>query len=256
MTINGTSGVNTGVSAGQTGMSQANDPVSKNIQSQIDNVQKQLQELSANTELSAEAKMKKRQELQKQISDLNNQLRQHQIEQRKEKQQNKEQSSFDDLLGTNPEGKGAKGKGQANGISQANMQAMISADTSMKQAQVQGSVATKMEGRAGVLEAEIKLDSARNGNVDSKKAELAEVEEKAMDATASQMNTLAEANKAMQEAAEADRTEEKKQEDEEEKTEDGQTEENTLPSEAENAAAGDVPGLPPVVHYTPVDVRL
>ena len=42
--------------------------------------------------------MKKRQEIQQQISDLNMQLRQHQMEQRKEKQQAKS-SSMDDMLG-------------------------------------------------------------------------------------------------------------------------------------------------------------
>ena len=61
----------------------ATDSVSKNIQNQIANAQNQLQELSANENMSAEEKMKKRQEIQQQITDLNNQLRQHQIEQRK-----------------------------------------------------------------------------------------------------------------------------------------------------------------------------
>lgn len=37
---------------------------------------------------------------------------------------------------------------QSTGLSQASMKAMISADSAMAQAQVQGSVATKMEGRA------------------------------------------------------------------------------------------------------------
>ena len=44
-----------------------------------------------------EEKMKKRQEIQQQIADLNNQLRQHQIEQRKEQQAKK--TSMDDMLG-------------------------------------------------------------------------------------------------------------------------------------------------------------
>ena len=38
---------------------------------------------------------------------------------------------------------------------------MISADSSMKQAKVQGSMATQMEGRAGVLESEIKQDAGK-----------------------------------------------------------------------------------------------
>ena len=87
MTINGINGVNTQIE--QMGMNQATDSYSRNIQNQIENAQKQLQELSSNEDMSLEEKMKKRQEIQQQISDLNVQLRQHQTEQRREKQQAK-----------------------------------------------------------------------------------------------------------------------------------------------------------------------
>ena len=183
MTINGISGANT--QAAQIGMNQAMDSYSKNIQNQIANAQKQLQELSSNEEMTLEEKMKKRQEIQQQISDLNMQLRQHQIEQRN----------------------------KGSGLSQASMQAMISADSSMKQAKVQGSVATQMQGRANVLKAEIK----QSGSTEAKEAELADLEQKAVNATASQMNTLAEANKAVSEAAAAERTEKKTSDAKEEK---------------------------------------
>jgi hypothetical protein len=49
--------------------------------------------------MSLEDKMKKRQEIQQEIADLNNQLRQHQIEQRKEQQS--KGLSMDDMLGGN-----------------------------------------------------------------------------------------------------------------------------------------------------------
>ena len=160
MRINGLNGANT--QAGGMNMTKATDSVSKNIQNQIANAQKQLQELSANKDMSIEEKMKKRQEIQQQITDLNNQLRQHQIEQRKEQQAKK--SSMDDMLGGNKK-TAPKAGNQSTGLSQASMKAMISADSAMAQAQVQGSVATKMEGRAGVLESEIKLDAALGGDV-------------------------------------------------------------------------------------------
>lgn len=184
MRINGLNGANTPV--GGMNMTKATDSVSKNIQNQIANAQKQLQELSANKDMSIEEKMKKRQEIQQQITDLNNQLRQHQIEQRKEQQAKK--SSMDDMLGGSKKTAPKAGK-QSTGLSQASMKAMISADSAMAQAQVQGSVATKMEGRAGVLESEIKLDSARGDDVEAKKEELAEVEQKAVQAESAQMNT-------------------------------------------------------------------
>ena len=158
--------------------------------------------------MTLEEKMKKRQEIQQQISDLNMQLRQHQIEQRKEQQS--KGASMDDMLGGNRTA--AKSGNKGSGLSQASMQAMISADSSMKQAKVQGSVATQMQGRANVLKAEIK----QSGSTEAKEAELADLEQKAVNATASQMNTLAEANKAVSEAA-AERTEKKTSDAKEEK---------------------------------------
>ena len=230
MKINGTNGANTQMV--QMGMNQAADSYSKNIQNQIANAQKQLQELSSNEDMTLEEKMKKRQEIQQQISDLNMQLRQHQIEQRKEKQQAKG-SSMDDMLGGTGNTGSAKVGNKNTGLSQASMTAMISADTSIKQAKVQGSVAASMEGRANVLKAEVKQDG---GNVEAKKKEIAELEQKAENATASQMNTLAEANKTMEEAAEAERNDNKASESKEEKTDRA---ENTTEKTAESGADGE-----------------
>ena len=197
MRINSINGTNT--QTGTIGMAQANDSVSKNIQNQIANAQKKLQELSSNEELSIEDKMKKRQEIQQEINNLNQQLRQHQIEQRKE-QQSKKSSSMDDMVAGTKNTSAKKG----TGLSQASMQAMISADSSMKQAKVQGSMATQMEGKAGVLESEIKMDKGRGASTEKKEEELADLQAKAQAATAAQVSTLADANKKMEEAAKAD----------------------------------------------------
>ena len=95
MKINGLNGANTQIG----GMNmKATDSVSKNIQNQIANAQKQLQDISGNKDMSIEEKMQKRQEVLQEITDLNNQLRQHQMEMRKEKQQAKG-SSMNDMLG-------------------------------------------------------------------------------------------------------------------------------------------------------------
>lgn len=202
MTINGINGVNT--QTGHMGMNQATDSYSRNIQNQIASAQKQLQELSSNEDMTLEEKMRRRQEIQQQISDLNMQLRQHQIEQRRaaqsrsEKQQGKN-SSMDDMLGGTK-----KAENKSAGLSQTSMTAIISADNSIKQAKVQGSVATRMKGRAGVLESEIKLDKVRGGDTQAKEEELAEVEQKAQTAAASQLSTLADAGRTMEEAAKED----------------------------------------------------
>ena len=66
-----------------------------------------------------------------------------------------------------------------------------------------------MEGRAGVLEAEIKQDGSRGGNVEAKKEELAKVQQKAVAAGTSQTDTLASVSKDIKEAAKEDKTENK-----------------------------------------------
>lgn len=205
MRIDGINGVN--MQSGGMNRQMGMDSVSKNIQNQIANAQKQLQELSSNKELSIEEKMEKRQEIQQKITDLNNQLRQHQIKMRREQQQAKG-SSMDDMLGGSNRTASKAGK-QSAGLSQASMTAIISADSAIARAQEQGGVVTKMEGRAGVLETEIKLDAARGGNIEAKQEELAEVQQKAAQAQSAQMTTLADASKELEAAAKADQQAEK-----------------------------------------------
>ena len=147
---------------------------------------------------------------------------------------------------------------RSSGLPQASMQAIISADSSMKQAQVQASVATKMNGRAGVLESEIKLDARRGVSTERKEAELADVEEKAQDAVSSQISTLADANEVMKEASKEDQstsaTEISQQETGLEYGEAGTVSQNssvvTTDTTSVTAAA------PQPVNYTPVDIRV
>lgn len=205
MNISGINGA--GMQPGTAGIGAADkmDPVSKDLQKQIEKLQQDLKEVSANQEMPPDAKMKKRQEIQKQISELEIQLRQHQMEvKREERQKKKEEGSFDDLMGTKPQEKA--GGTQNPGMSAGSMEAMISADVSLKQAGAQGSTAKKMEGKADVLEVEIKLDGGRGGssNVEQKEAELTKVKAAAEKATASQLKSLAQASEVMQETAKAE----------------------------------------------------
>ena len=259
MKINGFNGTNT--QTGAIGMAQANDSVSKNIQNQIANAQQKLQDLSSNEELSLEDKMKKRQEIQQEINNLNQQLRQHQIEQRKE-QQSKNSSSMDDMV-TGTKNTSAK---KGTGLSQAGMRAMISADSSMKQAKVQGSMATQMEGRAGVIASEIKQDAGK-GNTEKKEEELADLQAKAQSATAAQMSSLSDANKSMEEAVKADNrtdvAETKK--DQPQKAENTQENADTTTDASDNADVktetaetikNPASESGQSVVYTPIDIRL
>ena len=192
------SGQGAAVQAGS-GMTRQSDPVSRNIQAQIGNAQKRLQELSSNDTMSVEEKMKKRQEIQKEIASLNQQLRQHQIEKRKE--QRAQGTSMDDMLGGGHR-TAKKGK-EGTGLSQAGMQAMISADSSMKVADAQGSVAVQ-DGQARVLQSEIRMDRNSGVSTEEKEAQLADLQAKAQSAETSQISTLAEAGRVIRESGEAE----------------------------------------------------
>lgn len=201
MKTDGISGNTAGTQIFRIEMDKDSDAFSKNIRNRIANAQKQMQELSNDKNTPPDEKMKKRQEIRQQINDLQNQLRQHQIEQRKESQK-KSGPSMTDMHGGN--GQYKKTKESSAGMSSSSMQAIISADKSMDQAKVQGAVKTDIEGKAGVLESEIKLDEARGGDATGKREELADLESKARDLTSLQSDTLSEANAELKEAAESE----------------------------------------------------
>lgn len=245
MVIGGVSGPGSGMKPGVSGMNMQEDAVSKELKRQIERAQKELQNVSSNQDLTMEEKMKKRQEIQQEIASLNQQLRQHQIEQRKEQQaarQENKGNAMDEVLG----GSRSEGSGKAGnpaGLSKAGMRGLISADASMKQAQVQGSVAAKMDGRADVLEMEIQQDAGKGENsLKAKEEELAEVQQKSREAAGAQASTLAEAGQKIQEAGKAE-TDGAKSAEEDSKAEAGR-----------QASEEDRDGLESI--YTKVDVRL
>lgn len=269
MNVNGVNGTGTqpntaGIGPGTGGQT---DAVSKDLQNQIQNLQKQLQELSSNREMPAEAKMKKRQELQKQISQLEMQLRQHQMEVKREERQKKQEKgpSMDEMLGAKKqEQKGAK---QSAGLSAGSMEALISADTSMKQADIHGSTSNHMENRAGILEAEIKRDKGGPGDATaSKEEELAEVKELADKAASSQMDSLNEANKTLQEAVskeEKDDAKTGKDKEEPDKVPGAEKDEDVSKSGEESQDSQkngtydvEMPGVAFSRGYQPVDIKL
>lgn len=174
MTINGISGQNFGSKSFMIDM--GSDSTTKNLQSQIANARKQMQELASNKEMSPEDKMNKRKEIQKQINELQNQLRQHQIEQRKENLQ-RSTSSMEDMLGGSRQNSQVSAGG--TGMSSGNMQAILSADYARAQVKAQESARAQVKGEAKVLKAEIKQDGARGANVEKKQEQLAEIEARA-----------------------------------------------------------------------------
>lgn len=226
------------------------DSVSKSIQNQIENAQKKLQELSSNTEMPLEEKMEKRQQIQQDIASLNQQLRQHQINQRRN--QPSRDTSIADLAGVSQQTKKPGNKG--TGLSQAHMQAMISADTSMQQARVQGNVATQMKGRAAVLESEIRMDQNSGADTKDKEAALADLQARSQSAAEAQISTLADAGKVLKATLKEDGLAENKEED----NTDNETSITSSDKKIKAEASATEPAQtdPAAIPYTPVDVRL
>lgn len=97
-------------------------------------------------------------------------------------------------------------------LSNVMTRSLISASSSMKQVKAQHAIKSQMDGKAGVLEAEIKLDSGRGGDVTKKKEELEYIQKKATEIGQQEMSQLSELNSNMNEAAKADAEEQKQNE--------------------------------------------
>ena len=229
MTVSGVSEVGSSVQAKMPQL--GNDPVSKELEKQIAEAKQAMQALSTAEGKSPEEKMQERQELQKKITSLEQQLRQHQIEQRKEQQNAK--NEVDELTGAD---RRQNQDGDEAVFSKEGMNALVSADSAIKQAKVQGRVSRQLEAQANSLRTEIKLDGGR-GNAEKKEEALADLEQRAVSAKQAQGETLAEAAGKLKETSEKEREQEEKElpvtEEEEQQAEAMEAEEMAAVSEEE-----------------------
>lgn len=223
------------------------DEKTKELQSQIQGKQLELQRLSTNETMAEEEKMQKRQELLKQVSSLNTELRQHQLDMQREKNSKTDQDASsrkknsvatdDSILDENALPMSAQG-----------MQSIISADTAIKQAVSQGSVVTALEGRSRVLESEITLDAGRGASTEQKERELENISYAVTSATASRLGIVGTANVRLNEAMEKEQQEKKNEQKEQKRELHGVRNAVTTPGLAKNeqnksATAGQHPLL-------------
>lgn len=186
----------TGVQNGQMNLSPVGDPVSRSLQSQIEELQKRILHISSDENMPMEEKQKKKQELENQIMELQSQLQQHLAEQRQEQQDSRKQAA------------------EQKSYDQTGMQSVITADALMRNAKIQENTAARMDTRASVLRSEMELDAGREiAPVKSKENELAKAEQGAENARFSQMQILGKTHQAL---TNADKTEETARKEEEE----------------------------------------
>ncbi len=186
----------------------ATDFETKSFQNKIASAQTQLQKLSANNEMSSEEKAKKRQEIQKQIMELNNMLRERKAELRREKQQKAAEAEE----GNNGEGTlpGQQGKPEtvhiesntssSPGISSRHMKSVISADAAIDKAELADNISNELENRVQVLQGEIRQAEANGGYVEAKKGEVQSLENKVAKISGAKMNIISGAISEMKQA--------------------------------------------------------
>ena len=172
------------------------DGVSESIQKQIDNLKAQMTSISENEDMSVEAKMEKKKELQSMIDELNNQLTQRKIEVQKQNQEEKAEVidntdlNIQQTVNTNQ---------VASSMDETSMKSLIGAGIAMSRINKAESVKTNMKGEAGVLSEEIKLDSARGRDTSGKQSRLGKIKGNISSISVNNAAKLSDVNKEMEE---------------------------------------------------------
>ena len=178
-----------------------NNPELDSLQRQIEEKQKQLQELGKDDKLSPEQKQKKRQSLEQEIAELEAQKNQVKMAAKQKERKEAEERQAKQ----NGESYNRNKDGDTSQISARGMKALITAGAAMDMADVKNRVATSLEGEAGVLESEIKLDQGRGGDTTKKEKQLGEINAKADDLNRKTLDDLDKANEEMRFARDRER---------------------------------------------------
>lgn len=181
---------------------QTMDMKSKDFQNQIANAQSRLKDLAVNKELGEEEKEKKRKEIQQKIKELNDQLRQHQIQMQREAREKKAKEDPAKEERQNPVKEEAP---QTPADAQNAIKSALSVNSALGIAQMQGNAALDMEGRVRILENEIKQDIRYGKDTTQKQKELEKLQKKAVRVKGAKMSYLASASREMKKASESER---------------------------------------------------
>ena len=184
MTVNNTN-ITNNIAANTVSKPSVTDSESRNLQQQITNAQQRLSKLSSDSEISPEEKSKKRQEIQKQIAELNRKLRQRRLEQKEEaaeiaKQEEKQKAL---LKGNEEEPKPEAMRNVSENPDTAkdanspalHMQTMLTADSMLQQQEVRENIAREKQGMENILESEINSDTIYGSDTTAKREKLSEM---------------------------------------------------------------------------------
>lgn len=160
-----------------------------NIEKQIQSLQEEISNLDKNNSLSPKGKQEKRKQLEEEINTLKQQLAQEQIEQKKNEKVNGNKNSAPQTY--------AKNEKDKEGMSNTEMNAILSASVSMKQAKAINGVRVHMNGDAHALKGEIAMIESKGGDPIEQKQKLSELETKIGNVTGSLVEKYGEANKSI-----------------------------------------------------------
>lgn len=189
---------------------QENDSVTKDIQTKLQGEERKLKDLSYDNMMSAEEKSKKRQEIRKEISALNRELRQRQMELQREKQQkaqeNSEKTTAEQVKeedtrqqkNAEKESETEKEVPEEKGLSASRVTRMLSAEADMERAGVQSKVTKSIGHQVRVLEAEIGQDKMRGQDVEEKEKQKEKLENIVIKSNSSRADILNEVNKELE----------------------------------------------------------
>ena len=159
------------------------DTETKNIMNQITNRQQSLNRLSSDSEMSAEEKTKERQEIQKQIAELNRKLRMLHLEKKEEAEEieeeqktaseEKDEEKISQIeTEKNSPATEAERQQKKNTVSPQNIQKILEAGTILQKERIQQKVERNEEAGQNILEAEIKADELYGTDSTTKREKL------------------------------------------------------------------------------------
>lgn len=222
------------------------DAMIKSLQKQIDGAKEELRELNQNKNMSPEEKMEKRKEIQQKIQDLSKQISQREMDIRKQAQEKKAKELQEQAEKNAP--KSELEEKQQSSVAAEVILTVMGVEAAMDQVNVKQSVKKDLEGKTGVLKAEIELDTARGGSAAAKKDQLAETENKINDINSDMMSDISDINKDIKEnSSKNSEVKNKGDQNGEEENDEKEKDENGESPSAEGKASP---------YYAPIDVRL
>ena len=167
-----------------------NDSKAQKLETQITNAKQDLSHLSSESQVSAEEKAKKRQEIQREIDELNRKLKllreQKKAEAKEEaKKQQEKKIIREEMFEENNSQEKVKDKNSQKPdekledieLPAADMQKLYTTQNSIQQSSIIENTEQEKEGKTNVLKSELKLDTLHGTNPESKKEELAKMQE-------------------------------------------------------------------------------